>query len=363
VKRALVPPLLALVAARATAAGVALAMGFPPLQAGTWVRWDSGLYLAIAQRGYFVGRCGPETGMPATAWCGDTAWFPAYSWLLALWARLGIDPAVAGALLSFACHAGMLLALWNLFLWERPRAEAAVALALAAFFPGGVYYQAVFPISLFLLAALVFLWAVANERVLLATVAGLLAAASYSTGLLLAPIALAWGMWRRRRSVLAWALPAAGVALGFAIVIAIMRLQTGRWNAFALAQSAYGYSFDPLDAFFARLKPLVNARYRSAATFATASQTLFVFVLAIASLAHALRARVRGTVESLVLLYSCAYYLLPLAVGGRVSLHRSESLLLPLVLFVPLRFGAVAVPISAAIHLAICAAFFAGSIV
>jgi hypothetical protein len=282
---------------------------------------------------------------------------------MAAGARLGVDPAVAGALVSLACHAGLLLALWHLFLREKPLPERTVALALAAFFPGSVYYQAVFPISLFLFTTLLFLWAVANERVLLGTAAGLIAAASYSSGFLLAPIAVGWGLLRRRRATLGWALPAAGVALGFALVIAIMWLQTGRWNAFALAQSAYGYSLDPLDAFFARLKPLVNARYRTAATFSTASQTLLVFVLAMASFAAALRARSRGAHLSLALLYCGAYYALPLVMGGRISLHRSESLLLPLVLFVPARLGPVVVPVAAAIFVAVCAAFFAGAIV
>ena len=361
-KSALAPPLLGLLAAKAASAAVALAMGLSPLRAATWVRWDSGIYLAIAQRGYFVDPCGPGSGMPATAWCGDTAWFPAYSWLMAAAARLGLDPAGAGALLSLACHAGALVVLWNLFLREAPAPGRVLALGLAAFFPGSIYYQAVFPISLFLLAALVFLWAVARERPVLGAAAGLVAAASYSSGFLLCPIAVAWGLFRRRPAR-GWALPAIGVVAGVALVLLAMRLQTMRWNALALGQSAYGYSFDPVDAFFARLKPLVNARYRTATTFATASQTLFVFVLAVASFAAALRGRSRGALGAIALLYCGAYYALPLSVGGRISLHRSESLLLPLVLFVPGGLRAVAVPVAAALFLALSAAFFAGTIV
>jgi hypothetical protein len=363
VKSTLVPPLLALLAARAATAGVAFALGLPPWRATTWVRWDSGIYIAIAGRGYFVDRCGPGSGMPSTAWCGDTAWFPAYSWLMSAATRLGLDPASAGALLSLACQAGLLLVLWNVFLRGLPLRRRVAALALAAVFPGSIYYQAVFPVSLFLLAALLFLWAVADERPLLGAAAGFVAAASYSSGFLLGPLASVWGVLRYRRIAVAWALPAAGVAIGFALVIAIMWLQTGHWNAFALAQSAYGYSFDPLDAFLARLKPLVNARYRTAATLATAAQALFVFILAAASFVAALRARPSRPVASLALLYCGAYYALPLAVGGRVSLYRSESLLLPLVLFVPERFEAIAVALAAAIFLGVSAAFFAGTIV
>jgi Gpi18-like mannosyltransferase len=358
------PPLLALLAARATSAAVALGMGLDPLRAATWVRWDSNHYLGIAQQGYFIEPCGPGSGLPSTAWCGHTAWFPAYSWLIRAAWKAGADPAAAGAVISLACHAGLLLALWNLFLREAPEARRAAGLALAAWFPGSIYYQAVFPVSLFLSAALIFLWALANEKRLLAALAGMTASASYSTGFLLAPIAVVWGWAQRRRPSLAFLLPAAGVAAGFSIAIAAIWLQTGRWNAFALAQTPYAYSFNPIDALFARLKPLVNARYRTPARFATASQTVLVVVLLTSSLAAAWRARPLTPLQSLCAVYCAAYFLLPLTLGGPIALHRAESLLLPLVLLLPVtrRLGAIAVSSSAALFVALCAAFFAGTI-
>jgi hypothetical protein len=163
---------------------------------------------------------------------------------------------------------------------------------------------------------------------------------------LLAPVAL---VWRRKL----WAV--VGVCAGVAVVLVVMRLQTGSWNAYRLIQAKYQYHFTPLDSLFARLKPLVNPRFRDAATFATAAQTALVLAMLATSVA-AFRQR------PLIALYCCAYWLLPLCLGGRISLYRAEALLVPLVCLVPARarpwFCAAAAPIAFAVSVA----FFRGTI-
>ena len=331
--RRLWPPLLALLAARAVSAAAALWAGANPLLAEAWVRWDSNLYLSIAQRGYFLEHCGPGSHYQAFQWCGNTGWFPLY----ALFLRF-----VNGALLSLTFEALLLWLVWRFLLDER----GLPALLLAAFFPGGIYQQAVFPISLFLLCAVAFLALCERQRWLSAAGVGAVAAMTYPTGFLLAPLALL------RRNL--W--PAAGVAAGFLLVLLAMRAQTGHWNAYFLAQAKYGFHFAPLDTLFSRLKPLVNARSRTAASFAAGAQTLLVLAMMALSVA---RFRARPLVGA----YCVAYWAFPLCVGGHLSLYRAEALLVPVVALLPERARlpllAVAVPVSFAISVA----FFRGTLV
>src|SRR5262249_9671975 len=207
-------PLLALLAARAVTAAAALWAGVNPLRLEAWVRWDSNLYLGIAQRGYFLEHCTPESGYAPGQVCGHAGWFPLYAWLLKI---------APGALLSLIFQAILLVLVWRM-------SKNWPALLLAALFPGCIYQQAVFPISLFLVCALLFLRYFRPE-------AGALAAMAYPTGILLVPVAVL-----KRRY---WA--AAGVALGFLAVIAVMGVQTGHWNAYFLTQAKYDFHFAPLD--------------------------------------------------------------------------------------------------------------------
>jgi hypothetical protein len=326
-------PLLALLLARGATVAAALWAGTNPLHAASWVRWDSNIYLSIAQRGYFLEQCGPASVYEAWQWCGNTGWFPLYAWMLKI---------ASGALLSLLFEAALLLVVWRFLLRE----ESVPALLLAAFFPGMIYQQAVFPVSLFLLCAAAFLALCERQRFAGAAGAGALAAMAYPSGFLLAPISLL------KRNL--W--PAVGVTLGFLLVLAVMRAQTGHWNAYFLAQQKYGFSFAPLDTLFSRLKPLVNARYRSAMSFAAGAQTLLLLVMMALSVKQ-FRAR------PLIGAYCLAYWAFPLCVGGHLSLYRAEALLVPLVVLLPLRARipllAAAVPISFAMSVA----FFRGTLV
>ncbi len=338
-----------------------------PFDARTWVRWDSGIYLAIAEHGYFIEHCRPESHYPATAWCGNTGWFPAFSWALAALSRLGPSPEAAGAAIAAACHFGTLWMVWNWFLRGRPSRRNLVALALSAVFPGGIYYQAVFPVSLFLFCAVGFLRGLQRQRWALAFACAAGAALVYGSGVLLAAVGAFWWATQeggaRRPHVL---LASAGALLGFATVLAVQRAQTGVWNGYFLVQSHYGYSLtDPLDTLFSRIKPLLNAHYRTALSAVTAAQTALVTTLVSCAAAQALRRR-RSSAARLVFVCTAAYWLFPLTVGGGVSLYRAESLLLPSIYLVRRSRMGVLVAftiVAALLSIAMAAAFFRSQIV
>ena len=99
-------------------------------------------------------------------------------------------------------------------------------------------------------------------------------------------------------------------------------------------QTKYAYSFKPLDSFGARLKPLVNTRYRDEKGFLTALQTLASALLVAAVFRDGFRRRWSER-SSLLGLYLGAFWLFPVMIGSGVALYRSEALLAPAALLVP----------------------------
>lgn len=349
-------PLFAVLLQRAVLCATAWACGYDPLSPSTWARWDSGYYLDIAAAGYQPLRhCWPETHYPATAWCGNAGWFPGFPWAVGALAHLGVPLPLAGFLVPLAAQ---LACIWLLWPWL---GGSVGALLLAAFFPGNVYLAAAFPVSLFLLGAMLLLRGCAEGRPLLAVLGGALAAVSYPTGVLLAAIALAFAAWQRSRAAL-WA--AAGAAAGFLCVLAVFQIQAGAWDAYFRIQAHYGYKAGFFaDALFARLKPLVNPRYRDAKGFASALQTLLCVALMVLVVLRAFRA---GAREGLVALYAAVFWLAPLTLGGSLSLYRAEALLLPAAALLPdaprpVRAGFAAAAVAVSIPMAVL--FFRGILV
>src|SRR5205823_1565546 len=329
IRRMVLPPAAAFLLQRALLADVAWAHGFDPFAAETWSRWDSTYYLQIASSGYLpLEHCRPETHYPADAWCGNAAWFPGYSWLVAAVAHpLGLPPANAAVWISALAQLACLILVWVTL----DDARRWPALALAAFFPGNVYMAAVFPVSLCALALLCCIrlsWSGMFKRAALAAAA---AAACYPTGVLLAPVVGLWALLHRRWRA-TWVV--AGALGGLAAVVLVMRLQTGAWDAFALVQAKYAYSGNLLDSLGARLKPLVNPRYRDEKGFVTGLQTLLSAVMVLLFASQELRRRWPER-SSLVALCMGTFWMTPLMLGGRLSLYRSDALLLPAVLLFP----------------------------
>jgi hypothetical protein len=329
IRRTLVPPAAAFLLQRALLAAVAWAHGFDPLAAATWSRWDSTYYLQIASGGYLpVEHCRPETHYPAEAWCGNAAWFPGYSWLVAAVAHpLGLSPANTAVWISALAQLACLILVWVLL----DDARQWPALVLAAFFPGNVYMAAVFPVSLCALALLCCIWLIWSGMFKRAALAAAAAAACYPTGVLLAPVAGLWALLHRRWRAI-WVV--AGALGGLAAVLLVMRFQTGAWDAFALVQAKYAYGGNLLDSLGARLKPLVNPRYRDEKGFVTGLQTLLSAVMVLLLAVRELRRRWPER-SSLAALCMGTFWIAPLALGGRLSLYRSDALLLPAVLLFP----------------------------
>jgi hypothetical protein len=155
------------------------------LLAAPAARWDSAWYLVIAHYGYR-----PDLGVFTAP---RTAFFPLYPLGLRGIASLGVAPVLAGVLLSLGALALALYGIHRLTTLELgPRAgeSARLAVLLTAFAPMAFYLSSVYSESLYLALSVGLFWSARHGRWMYVGVLGGLAAATRSTGLLLALPAL-----------------------------------------------------------------------------------------------------------------------------------------------------------------------------
>lgn len=385
---------------------------------GTWARWDSWQYVSIAHGGYTVGLCpkGYVSADPSRAdyLCGNAGWFPGYPVIMRELSQLaGIPLLVAGLVVAWTCWYLVLLLIWRLVADAHSLPGRWVCLLIAAFFPGQVYFAAVFPVSLCIAGMLGCLYAaLRGSRLVLAGVAlasGFVAAYSYITAVALAPALLVTALvavrGRRRLRVL---IAAFGSLAGFGAVLLTMQRAVGLWNAYFLTAEKYQVGVhSPVETLLVRLRPLWTPQPpRMEFLHTTAAQTLltlcFVLLAVVVTLARAARRpaaedaedaelsgpdgqvtaptagrprlprRVQafaarlGAFNLTFLLAAGGVWLVPYIAGGQASTYRSEAFV---ILVVPLlrRLPAwlLLVPLAAAVLVAALMAprFFSGALV
>jgi hypothetical protein len=336
-------PLLVWGCAAATVAIAATASGYEPWHSSTWARWDSGLYEDIARDGYDLFPCEEEPDK----WCGDAGWFPAYAWINGALHALGLPLQGVSAIVAWLLAAGTIVVLWATFLERRGDAAAVAALVYAAFAPGQIYHYAIFPLSLYAIAAIGCLWFVYRGRYVLGGLVGAVAALAYPAGLLLAPVVGAWLLIQRSAPVderLRRVAIACGLNVGAAWLFVVdQRLETGHWDAYLLIQEKYEHEWqNPLGATW----DMLTGDWRSAIGIAVALQTALVTLLLVLVLVRSVRARVGlASADALLLLWALATWALPLSQTG-VSAQRGQATLLPLAILVARLPARVAWPIA-----------------
>ena len=312
----------------------ARAVGWDPWATPTWGRWDTGHYMSIADSGYEYQKCVGVANRGPDDWCGNSGWFPGYAYLMRVgsWFGLGLD--TAGRMISFGAMIGTWVALWFGFLRRRPLVAGVFGMAIAAAFPSSVYYGAIFPISTMLLAAMLALVFLDRQRWLLAGAFGAVAAMVYTSGFVVVVIAivpltaLSVGDFRARvRAALMVGVP---VVVGYLAVLMNFQRDVGAWNAALNTQASY--NFEPAIPFvtiWRQAEKLGN----DALPGIIGLQTLVVAAMMVVALAVAWKDRSNlslGERGAIVLVF--ALWLLPLTLGGDLSLYRAESLLLPVVI-------------------------------
>lgn len=325
--RAVLPPLVLFVLARLRLDRSAVFAGADPYSFGSWSRWDSAHYLSIVKRGYEFFSCARVPGYDPSLWCGNTGWLPGLPYLMKLLSVFGIAPLTSGVLIAQFCAFGGLVVLWNCVLSRELSIKSLLALGLAAFFPGQVYQHALFPVSLCLLFQMLAMYACSERKFAWAGVFGAFGAFTYSSGVFLAAVLGMHLLTTERRApwpqqVRQWLLTSGTTTLGFAAFHGLLWIVTDVWDAYFKVQAKYG--FKPTWPWETLSKHMYGLKSGSVQSM----QSICVAVLASLLLWGALRGP-RRAVDSLLAWFLIVYWLVPLALGGELSLYRAEAMLLP----------------------------------
>jgi len=147
-----------------------------------WTRVDAFNYLDIATFGRRIAACPDKLVhfFHGHITCGTAAWLPGYPYVLrGVHELTGMSVAASGVLMSTLFALAALMMLWVGVLKDEPRARGLLLLLLFAVFPGAVYNFAIFPNSMALAGIVGTVVALRQKRVVLATVAMVVAAAAY----------------------------------------------------------------------------------------------------------------------------------------------------------------------------------------
>ena len=338
----LVPPLLALIAGWSLLASRAPKGWLSAFDPATFNRWDAGQYLKIAQHGY---RASTHCSIaPTVHLCGNITWLPGYPGLIRVLASAHIGYLAAALAIAWSCWYLTLLMVWVLSKQTGGRTSRRVAcLALAAVFPGQVYFAALFPISLVTFAVLLCIWLgtrtslPARATVVRTSVAGVLAGLAYPLALAATPALLIAAIFARtRRARVAMLAGAAAITGGFGLVLAYAQLSIGKWNAYFITErEEYGVGkHNPLVLLTSRYHQLVHPSSSTvrAITQQGALATLLVVVAIAITLPSLRHARRSADLTDLALLgTACIAWVIPYIGGGQLSIYRSEACLIVLV--------------------------------
>ncbi len=250
---------------------------------------------------------------------------------------------IAGRITGVVWTAGLLILVWWL-LGARPTVRTLSCLALATVFPGSIYYHAVFPVSLTLLAGLGCLVLLVKRRWAMAGVAGAVSAAAYQSGVLLVVVTLAWMLVTQRhlgwRAWVGRALETTGlICLGLVLVMGLQQLAVGHWDAFLMAEKKYGTGLNnPLDTIkrntFRQVDPprpgYDPAKHLPSQRAPRSQFILITLIVMLVTGATVVRRQISST-DWAILLYTVATWGSPLIAGGHLALYRTHALLLPCV--------------------------------
>lgn len=305
--------------------------GFSAWSTSSWGRWDTGHYLSIADSGYVYERCVDVANRGPDDWCGNAGWFPLYPYSMRVGSWFGPSLESVGRAVSLFAMVGAWTVLWFGFLRRRPRAAGVLGMALAAVFPASVYYGAVFPISLVVCATMLALMLLDRQRWLLAGCCGAVAAMAYTSGFVVVGIALvpltASSIGDVRERVRAAAAVAGPIVIGYVAVLANFQRDVGAWDAAVNTNASYNFEpAFPLTTIWRQTEKLTDDIHPGV----IGVQTILVAVMVVVALVVAYRARTELSLgERATAVLVVALWLLPLTLGGDLSLYRAEALLLP----------------------------------
>ncbi|MBS3913782.1 MAG: hypothetical protein KG003_04740 [Bacteroidetes bacterium] len=306
--------------------------GLEPL---CWYRWDSGLYLKIAEHGHELFHCGPEQGYVAGAseWCGTAGWAPLYPFLIRFihWIT-GSDLQHIGVNISALFLLGYLFVSAQIMELKNWKIHGWIMMALVAFCPGNIYFHAIYPISMVLFFLGIFYWMLQKNKYLFAGIAAFFAILTYSIGFFILPVLVLYFLlllYKKSPDIIPFLtrtiIPA---GLGLVALFAYDQYATGHWNAMFLIQGKYGHSLhSPLKIFGERLqiflhKPLGIESWIEIQNF---FMILYVFGMAI----FLIYKNWKTPFQVFSGIYLFVLWFLPYSASLDVALYRNSAILAP----------------------------------
>lgn len=302
-------------------------------------RWDTGWFLGIAQDGYSATGPGQQ----------NIVFFPLYP-LLMRWvgAAIGGHPLVAGFLVSLAAFLGALVYVYRLGLaWCEREGNAGMAVALLAFYPFAIFFGVVYTEALFLLCAAGAIYHVRRRQVVAATLWAFAAGLTRSNGMFLSvPLAILVlsGYWPDRPLVrrhlagdrlatpastpsLAHWIPVIAPVAGLSAYSAYVYSLTGHPFAWASYQSAWGREYEGLFALVSEAEVRLSHHGLVGAIklWPFSALNAMAAILGLVSIWPVTR-RYGLALGAFVALN----VLVPLLVGGTLSMGRFTSVLFPI---------------------------------
>lgn len=239
--------------------------------------------------------------------------------------------AVAGMAISELFYLALLLLAAKMADVRQYNLAAFVAVGLAAFAPGSIYFQVIFPCSMGVFFLSLTYYFLLKERFWACGISAFFAVIAHSIGFILISVLCIWLAfeWCYRRKLLVkhvFALiapPIAGVGLWFLYDF----LATGHWNALFMVQGKYGHGLNsPLKMLGLHIDNLMKTGFSMELWVEIQNLLITAFVL----LAVVVGIRKRHSTEHrLHGIWMAFFWLFPLSVSMQVSLHRNCSNLLP----------------------------------
>lgn len=303
--------------------------GFGP---DCWVRWDSALYMQIAEQGHTLFYCGPDQGYEtgSTAWCGNSGWAPLYPFFIFLLNKItGISLPWSGIVLSNIFFLAYLVAAAKLIDLQTYGTRNWLMMGIFAFCPGNVYFHAVFPISLVAFCITLLFIFIQKEKFLSAGIAGFFAVLSYSTGFFLLAVMGVYGLsliWEKHAKWRQYFIKTLGIsAAALLCLFAYDYLVTGHWDALFKIQGKYGHGIQsPFKMFGGHMKILFTKPFALLHWVEIQNLVMILYVITAAILSWRYISKPFRLFQTLFLL---VFWFLPYSISLQVSLYRNAAVI------------------------------------
>jgi hypothetical protein len=303
--------------------------GFHP---DCWVRWDSALYMQIAEQGHTLFYCGPEQGYPEGAkdWCGNSGWAVLYPFLMFLVSKIsGWSLAVSGIALSKLFFLGYLIVVARLLEIKDLNPRNWILIGIAAFCPGSIYFHAVFPISLVAFCISLLILFLKQEKYAAAGITGFFAVLAYSTGFFLLLVLALFGLvlWRQKHpKLMRYLIYTCGLS-GLALIglFSYDYWATGHWDALFKIQGKYGHGMQsPFKMFAGHWELLMKRPFTLLHWSEIQNMVMIIYISVLIWTAYRKYSRPFHLFFSLFLLI---FWFLPYSISLQVSLYRNAAVL------------------------------------